>query len=190
DDFDLLLPACAAAHEEELGIDPMRRDPAGFRWRTRIQIEEGRSWLWRDGDTILFKAEASAWTPNAVQIQQVWVSPDVRNRGYAKRGMRALCAKLLEVAPVVCLFVRPENAPAIAVYEGIGMRHTISYRSLIFACPCGASCCSSRSSTRPAGSSASSPRTRATGGSRRARPRASRCVRRAGCRGPSVSADD
>jgi hypothetical protein len=133
DDFDLLLPACAAAHAEELGIDPLARDPAGFRWRTRIQIEEGRSWLWREGATILFKAEASAWTPSAVQIQQVWVSPEVRNQGYAKRGMRALCRKLLETVPTVCLFVRPENAPAIRVYESIGMQRTISYRSLIFA---------------------------------------------------------
>src|SRR5919201_4830039 len=39
DDFELLLPACAAAHEEEIGIDPMARDPDGFRWRTRSQIE-------------------------------------------------------------------------------------------------------------------------------------------------------
>src|SRR5919197_45927 len=41
-DFDLLLPACAAAHREEIGIDPLRRDPDGFRWRTRAQIDEGR----------------------------------------------------------------------------------------------------------------------------------------------------
>jgi predicted GNAT family acetyltransferase len=32
----------------------------------------------------------------------------------------------------VCLFVRPENDHAIRVYEAIGMRRTITYRSLIF----------------------------------------------------------
>ena len=62
-DFDLLLPACAAAHKEEIGVDPMKRDPDGFRWRTRSQIEEGRSWLWAEDGAIRFKAEASAWTP-------------------------------------------------------------------------------------------------------------------------------
>src|SRR6266571_4482310 len=131
-DFTLLLPACSAAHEEEIGIDPVARDPEGFRWRTRSQIEEGRSWLWVERGTILFKAEASAWTPAAIQIQQVWVDTPVRNKGYAQRGMRDLCRLLLERVPTVCLFVRPENAPAIRVYEAIGMRRHGFYRSLIF----------------------------------------------------------
>jgi RimJ/RimL family protein N-acetyltransferase len=131
-DFELLLPACAAAHEEEIGVDPMARDPDGFRWRTRSQIEEGRSWIWVERGTILFKAEASAWTPSAVQVQQVWVDAPARNKGYAQRGMRDLCRLLLGQVPTVCLFVRPENAPAIRVYEAIGMERRGSYRSLIF----------------------------------------------------------
>jgi ribosomal protein S18 acetylase RimI-like enzyme len=131
-DYELLLPACAAAHEEEIGIDPLARDPEGFRWRTRSQIDDGRSWVWIDNGTILFKAEASAWTPSAVQLQQVWVDPPVRNRGYAQRGMRDLIRLLLERVPTVCLFVRPENAPAIRVYEAVGMRRQGAYRSLIF----------------------------------------------------------
>ena len=132
DDLDLLVPACAAAHREEIGIDPLRRDPEGFRWRTRAQIEEGRSWLWLEDGVICFKAEASAWTPSAAQLQQVWVDPGARNRGNATRGMRDLCRLLLDKVPTVCLFVRPENAPALRVYDRIGMRRTITYRSLIF----------------------------------------------------------
>ena len=132
EDFELLVPACAAAHREELGIDPLDRDPEGFRWRTRSQIDEGRSWLWKEDGVILFKAEASAWTPSTVQIQQVWVDPEASGYGYAQRGMRDLCRSLLERVPAVCLFVRPENAPAIRVYEAIGMRRASSYRSVIF----------------------------------------------------------
>jgi uncharacterized protein len=132
DDFDLLLPACAAAHEEEIGVDPLARDPDGFRWRTRAQINEGRSWIWRDGDSILFKAEASAWTPSAVQLQQVWVDPPNRNAGHAQRGMRDLIRLLFPDVPCVCLFVRPENAAAIRVYDRVGMRREGAYRSLIF----------------------------------------------------------
>ncbi len=53
-------------------------------------------------------------------------------RGNAQRGMRDLCRRLLDRVPTVCLFVRPENAPAIRVYDAIGMRRVHSYRSLIF----------------------------------------------------------
>ena len=131
DDLELLLPACAAAHELEIGVDPLRRDPEGFRWRTRAQIEEGRSWLWVEDGVILFKAEASAWTPDAVQLQQVWVDPSARRHGYAARGMADLCRLLLERVPIVCLFVRADNTPAIRLYEAIGMRHVLDYRSIL-----------------------------------------------------------
>lgn len=131
-DLDLLVPACAAAYHEEVGVDAFGRDPDLFRWRTRSQVELGRSWVWIEGGRIRFKAEASAWTPSAVQLQQVWVDPGLRGRGFAKRALADLCALLLERTPTVCLFARPENAAALALYDSIGMRRTISYRSLIF----------------------------------------------------------
>ena len=131
EDLELLLPSCAAAHEEELGIDPIRRDPDGFRWRTRSQIEEGRSWLWVEDGVILFKAEASAWTPEAVQLQQVWVDPVARRQRNGARGLSDLCRVLLERVPTVCLFVRAENEAAIRLYETIGMEHVLDYRSIL-----------------------------------------------------------
>ena len=131
-DLDRLVPACAAAHEEEIGINPLSRDPEGFRWRTRRQIEEGRSWLWLEDGMIRFKAEASAWTPSAVQLQQVWVDPAARRHGYARRALSDLCRLLLAQTPTVCLFVRPENAPALRLYDSVGMTRVLTYRSLIF----------------------------------------------------------
>jgi uncharacterized protein len=131
-DLDLLVPACARAHFEELSVDPLRRDPNGFRWRTRAQIEEGRSWVWIEGGIILFKAEASAWTPEAIQLQQVWVDPPARRRGNAARALRDLIRLLLQEVPAVCLFVRAENTPAIRLYETVGMEHVLDYRSVLF----------------------------------------------------------
>jgi hypothetical protein len=106
-DLDLLIPSCAAAHEEELGLNPIERD--------------------RDG----FKAEASAWTPSAVQLQQVWTDPEMRGRGYARRALRDLCRLLLESTPCVCLFVRAENGPAIRLYESVGMKPSGYFRSIV-----------------------------------------------------------
>ncbi|MFZ0341245.1 MAG: GNAT family N-acetyltransferase [Gaiellaceae bacterium] len=132
DDLDRLVPACAEAHREEIGVDPLRRDADGFRWRTRQQIEEGRSWLWLEEGVIRFKAEASAWTPAAVQLQQVWVDPQARRRGYARRALCDLSRLLLGQVPAVCLFVRPENDPALRLYDSIGMTRELTYRSLVF----------------------------------------------------------
>jgi uncharacterized protein len=131
-DLDLLVPACAEAHREEIGVDPLHRDAEGFRWRTRQQIEEGRSWLWLEEGVIRFKAEASAWTPSAVQLQQVWVDPQARRRGYARRALADLCRLLLDHVPAVCLFVRPENEPALRLYDSVGMTRELTYRSLVF----------------------------------------------------------
>ena len=130
-DLGFLVPACAASHLEELGVDPLRRDPEGFRWRTRVQVEEGRSWIWIEGGEIRFKAEASAWTPSAVQLQQVWVDPLARRKGYAERALRDLIRLLLAETPVVTLFVRTENLPAIALYEKVGMQRVLFYRSIL-----------------------------------------------------------
>jgi ribosomal protein S18 acetylase RimI-like enzyme len=132
DDLERLLPACAAAHELELGIDPLVYGRETFRWRTATQIADGRSWLWLEDDVVLFKAEVSAWTPKAVQVAQVWTDPEARGRGYAARALRDLCRLLLETTPTVTLFVRTDNAPAIALYERIGMRRALAYRSVLF----------------------------------------------------------
>ena len=131
-DLERLLPACMAAHELELGVESLRRERDGFRWRTLAQIEEGRSWIWLEDDVIRFKAEASAWTPSAVQLQQVWVDPLARGRGDGLRGLRDLCRLLLETTPVVTLFVRRENVPAIALYDAVSMRRVLEYRSVLF----------------------------------------------------------
>jgi uncharacterized protein len=133
DDLEALIPVCAASHELELRVNPLARDADAFRWRTRAQITDGRSWVWFDEDgKVLFKAEASAWTPAAIQVQQVWVDPSVRRKGYGARGMRDLIRLLLQSVPFVTLFVRTDNEPAIKLYESIGMTLVGHYRSLLF----------------------------------------------------------
>ena len=87
DDLPLLVPACAATHLEELGIDPLKPRRRRVPQANGRADRRGRSWLWEEDGTILFKAEASAWTPSAVQLQQVWVDPAARRQGHATRGL-------------------------------------------------------------------------------------------------------
>jgi hypothetical protein len=132
DDLEVLLPACAATYAGEIGVDLLRSDAEGFRRRTRQQIEDRRSWVWIEDGTILFKAEASAWTPQAVQLQQVWVDPPARNQGHGRRALSDLIRLLLERVPRVCLFVRADNPVAIQLYKRVGMKRVGWYRSLLF----------------------------------------------------------
>ena len=128
-DVDVLMPRVAAAHTEELGTTIPDRD---LRLRTRVQVDEGRSWLWLEDGVVLFKAEASAWTPEAVQLSQVWTDPEARGHGYAQRALRDLIRLLLSEVPCVTLFVRTDNAAAIRLYERVGMRRALTYRSVLF----------------------------------------------------------
>jgi uncharacterized protein len=97
-DLELLVTTSAAAFLEEVGIDAYARDPALFEWRTRTQIDERRSWLWEKDGKVLFKAEASAWTERAVQLQQVWVDPELRGQGFCascwQRRPRSACSRV------------------------------------------------------------------------------------------------
>ena len=68
-----------------------------------------------------------------VELARIIVDPEVRGRGIGAELVRALLVPALAAGySEVFLRVRPENAVAIRVYEAIGMRHTISYRSLLF----------------------------------------------------------
>ncbi len=131
-DLDLLVPACAAAHEEELGIDPLRRDPDGFRWRTRSRSSEGRSWLWEEAATSSSRPRPPRGRP--AQFSSSRCGSTRPRAGAATHRARSptSAGALLERTPRVCLFVRPENQAAIQLYERIGMRHALDYRSVLF----------------------------------------------------------
>ena len=96
DDLERLLPICAAAHEFELGVDPLERDAEGFRWRTRAQIDDGRSWLWVEDDVILLQGRGvgvdAGCRPDPAGLGR---PGGPRRRGYGARGLRDLCRLLL-----------------------------------------------------------------------------------------------
>ena len=131
-DLDQLVPACAAMHREEVGIDPLERDAAGYRERVRELIERQRSIvLLRDG-RIVAKCEFSAVTPDAVQLMGVWTSPQARRRGHGRALLREVCGHLARRGRVVTLFVNDFNRPAIALYESLGFQRIGVNRALIW----------------------------------------------------------
>jgi hypothetical protein len=119
-DYDLVLDSGARMRTEELEEDPRLSDPLGYARRVEEECREHSTWLWLDDQGLCFRASVSARTADAAQISGVFVPPERRGRGIARRGMSELCARLLQNSRVACLFVNDFNAPAIAAYRGIG----------------------------------------------------------------------
>ena len=132
DDLDRLTVAAADMHREEMGVDPLSIDPAGWRARMSTLIQRGWSWIWTEGDEVVFKAELSAWTPEAVQIQGVYTARRHRNRGVGTAAMAAVCRAVLEDVPVCTLYVNHYNTAARRVYQRLGFEQAGSLATLFY----------------------------------------------------------
>jgi uncharacterized protein len=131
-DLDSLVPACAAMHTEEVGIDPLDRDAAGYRERIRELVDKKRSLIWLQDGKIVAKCEYSAFTPEAVQLMGVWTDPRYRRHGFGRALLREVCGHLARKGRSVTLFVNDFNRPAMALYESLGFKRIGMNRALIW----------------------------------------------------------
>ncbi|MFE7431071.1 GNAT family N-acetyltransferase [Streptomyces sp. NPDC057545] len=134
DEMDVLMPACVAMFTEEVGVSPLAGD-GGLLYQARVAelIGAGRSFARIEDGRVVFKAEIGAATPQACQIQGVWVAPEHRGRGLSETGMAAVLRyALADVAPVVSLYVNDFNTPARRAYARVGFRETGAFMSVLF----------------------------------------------------------
>ncbi|MEE1767189.1 GNAT family N-acetyltransferase [Streptomyces sp. JV185] len=134
DEMDVLMPACVAMFTEEVGISPLAGD-GGLLYQARVAelVGSGRSFARIEDGKVVFKAEIGAATPQACQIQGVWVAPEHRGHGLSETGMAAVLRyALADVAPVVSLYVNDYNTPARRAYARVGFRETGAFMSVLF----------------------------------------------------------
>ncbi|WP_329160164.1 GNAT family N-acetyltransferase [Streptomyces anulatus] len=134
DETEVLMPACVAMFTEEVGISPLAGD-GGLLYQARVAelIGTGRSFARIDDGKVVFKAEIGAATPQACQIQGVWVAPEHRGKGLSEAGMAAVLRyALADVAPVVSLYVNDYNTPARKAYRRVGFREVGAFMSVLF----------------------------------------------------------
>jgi uncharacterized protein len=134
DEIDILLPASIAMFTEEVGVSPLAGDGgAAYRARVSELIRAGRAFARIEDGRVIFKAEVGAATPQACQIQGVWVRPEFRGRGLAAPGMATVVtAAQRSIAPVVSLYVNDFNTPARAAYLRAGFREVGELMSVLF----------------------------------------------------------
>lgn len=115
---------------EESGVNPMERDPIGYRMRTARRIEQNRVWVWVEGGRLIFKADIVSDTPEAIYLEGVYVNPEDRGKGYGLRCFSHLCRTLLARTVSICLLVNEENKKAQDFYSKAGYRLQSRYDTI------------------------------------------------------------
>ncbi len=130
EELNLIMPINAAMIEGECGIDPLKRDPVGFRVRLLRRIEQGRVWVWVRHGRLLFKADVLAETPAAAYLEGVWVCPEERGQGHGLRCLSQLSRTLLARTDTVCLVVTEGATTAQAFYRKAGYKVSAHYDTI------------------------------------------------------------
>jgi ribosomal protein S18 acetylase RimI-like enzyme len=125
--LDQLMRANAEMVEAACGVNPLRADPEGFRRRTARHVEQGRVWVWFADGRLVFKVDVASETPEAIYLEGLYVDPQERGKGHARKCLSHLSRLLLRRAPVVCLMVEEGNATAQALYRRLGFELHCTY---------------------------------------------------------------
>ena len=114
----------------EGGIDPLTRDPDGFRERSARRIMRGRNWIWIENGRVIFKTDIIAETPAVIYLEGVYVDPEYRGKGYGLRCLSQLTQLLLARAERICLTVNEKFSGTQAFYNQAGYKICSRYDTI------------------------------------------------------------
>ncbi|WP_309130941.1 GNAT family N-acetyltransferase [Brevibacterium sp.] len=148
------LPAVFAASVDmftnEVGFSPTEGGESSYLARVRSIIRGGNCfvrisdtlpqggrvprWPARDLDEqVLFKADIGIRAPRVVQVQGVWVHPEVRNLGLGAAGMAAVVAQTQAAGhPMVSLYANDYNEVALRVYQRVGFEQVGTFATVMY----------------------------------------------------------
>jgi len=121
-DLELVAPVQAELAYEESGINPLEKDPEGFRRRCARRIEQGRVWVWVEEGRLIFKTDIISETEDVTYLEGIWVNPQERGQGLALRCMAQLGRTLLQKTKALSILVNERNAAAHHLYRRAGFK--------------------------------------------------------------------
>ncbi len=131
-DLEHVVRAQAAMAHETSDIDPLEKDPSGFRNRYLRRIEKNRVWILMKDGRLVFKADIIADTPQATYIEGVFVSPEERGKGLGRCCVVSLGRIILERTKAIYLFVEKEDSRTKSFYLNLGFSVAGQYDLLYF----------------------------------------------------------
>jgi RimJ/RimL family protein N-acetyltransferase len=131
-DLDALVVAARESLREEDRPDPFAGDARSFRRWVKGRIERAR--VVESEGRVGMVAYADVQRPEGWLVQGVYTWPELRRRGLAAAGVSDLCREAFAAgASHVQLAVVEGNAPARALYEGLGFESFTELRTVLFA---------------------------------------------------------
>lgn len=131
DEWTAVADNSAAMIAIELEYDPMRSSPE-FTSNIRAMIDRGLWWVGESLGRLCFFCNVGPWSPQTAQLQGIWTPPELRGRGLATAALAAICDRLLELTPSLCLYVNDFNTNAIALYERTGFKTVSEFQTILF----------------------------------------------------------
>ncbi|WP_237233064.1 GNAT family N-acetyltransferase [Rothia nasisuis] len=133
DDRPSLLRASVAMFTEEVGYDPMTRDPAGYSRRIDELTRTGRTLVAVNSENVvIFKTDVGLAHGSICQLQGVWLHPAYRGQGLAPVLLAQACQLIRPRFPHLSLYVNDFNAPARALYQATGWQQRATYATVLF----------------------------------------------------------
>jgi uncharacterized protein len=129
-ELDLVMPIQAELACAESGVNPLEIDPKGFRERCLRRIEQGRTWVVVENESLIFKADVVSKSPEVIYIEGVWLREDRRNKNAGTGFMSELMRRLLEDAKSICLLVNETNEWAQGFYRKCGFHFRATYETI------------------------------------------------------------
>ena len=131
EDLEELVHAARASLWEEDRPDPAEGDLAGFRRWVASRVSRAR--IVTDAGRTVFVAYADVRRPEGWLIQGVYTWPEVRRRGFARRGMDSVIREAFASgASHIQLAVVEGNEGASALYRELGFEAFAELRTILF----------------------------------------------------------
>lgn len=129
-DLDLIMPVQAEMAFDESGVNPLERDPEGFRQRCARRIEQGRTWISIEAGKLIFKADIVSDTSSVIYLEGIWTKEEQRSQGYGLRCMSQLARLLLCRTQSICVLVNEKNTKAQNFYQRAGYKRRAVYDTI------------------------------------------------------------
>lgn len=119
--FQTYLDASVQMYTDEIGSSPFKYGP-GYEAFVLDRLRQGDAYgIVEDGE-VIFKADLGPRYRGQVQLQGVWVRPDLRGQGLSKPALAQMMRLVQREFPLVSLYVNDFNLPALRSYVSLGFR--------------------------------------------------------------------